>query len=466
MIELPPRLQPVLEAIRPIGRPRLVGGCVRDHLLGRRAGDIDIEVAGTTFDELLKALKPFGPTDVVGRSFGTIKLRLDQTVTDFSLPRRESKTGAGHRGFKIEPDPGLSDEDAAARRDFTINAIAWDPIENRLIDPFGGQKDLERKILRHTSPAFIEDPLRVLRAMQLAARLDFELAPETAELSRSISADFAELPLERVWGEWGKWATLSTKPSRGIHVLAQTGWLVHFPEIAALVGVEQEPEWHPEGDVFTHTLHCLDALATDPEWIQSPRERRQVLSFAVLAHDFGKPATTELVEKRGQMRWTSPRHAIVGLEPTDSFLGRIGAPNRIAPVVKPLVQYHLAHHDAGERSPSDSQIRRLARKLVPASLQDLLMVMRADCLGRPPREDPNTIERIALIATRAQELSVADQAPQPLLQGRHLIEKGLTPGPEFSSIIAAAYEAQLNGDFDSLTGAQDWLDSHLKNQRD
>ena len=245
MIELPHRLQPVLEAIRPIGRPRLVGGCVRDHLLGRRAGDIDIEVAGTTFDELLKALKPFGPTDVVGRSFGTIKLRLDQTVTDFSLPRRESKTGAGHRGFKVEPDPHLSDEEAAARRDFTINAIAWDPIETRLIDPFGGQKDLERKILRHTSPAFIEDPLRVLRAMQLAARLDFELAPETAELSRSISADFAELPLERVWGEWEKWATLSTKPSRGIHVLIQTGWLAHFPEIAALVGVEQEPEWHP-----------------------------------------------------------------------------------------------------------------------------------------------------------------------------------------------------------------------------
>ena len=463
MIELPHRLQPVLEAIRPIGRPRLVGGCVRDHLLGRRAGDIDIEVAGTTFDELLKALKPFGPTDVVGRSFGTIKLRLDQTVTDFSLPRRESKTGAGHRGFKVEPNPHLSDEEAAARRDFTINAIAWDPIENRLIDPFRGQEDLERKILRHTSPAFIEDPLRVLRAMQLAARLDFELAPETAELSRSISADFAELPLERVWGEWGKWATLSTKPSRGIHVLVQTGWLAHFPEIAALVGVEQEPEWHPEGDVFNHTLHCLDALATDPEWIQSSSERRQLLSFATLAHDFGKPATTERVEKRGHMRWTSPRHAIVGLEPTDSFLGRIGAPNRVAPVVKPLVQYHLAHHDTGDHLPSDSQIRRLAHKLVPANLQDLLMVMRADCLGRPPREDPDTLDRIALIANRAQELSVADQAPQPLLQGRHLIEKGLTPGPEFSSIIAAAYEAQLNGDFDSLTEAQDWLDSHLKN---
>lgn len=466
MIKLPHQLLPVLEAISPIGRPRVVGGCVRDHLLERISGDIDIEVAGTGFDELLKALKPFGPTDVVGRSFGTVKLRLGQTSYDFSLPRRESKTGAGHRGFKIDPDPDLSDEEAAARRDFTINAISWDPIEGRLIDPFDGQKDLERKILRHTSPAFAEDPLRVLRAMQLAARLDFELAPETAALAQSISADFAELPLERVWGEWEKWATLSIKPSRGLTVLAQTGWLTHFPEIAALVGVEQEPEWHPEGDVYIHTLHCLDALVADPEWKNAPVERRQELSFAVLAHDFGKPATTERVEKRGKMRWTSPRHAVAGLKPTDSFLERISAPHRIAPVIKPLVQYHLAHHDSGESTPTDSQIRRLARKLAPGKLYDLLVVMRADCNGRPPRKDPTTLARIDSIADRASELEVADQAPVKILQGRHLIDRGLTPGPRFSQILTAAYDIQINGEFGDLAGALIWLDSHLKNSKD
>ncbi|MDB4473624.1 polynucleotide adenylyltransferase [Opitutaceae bacterium] len=464
MIDLPPKLPAVLEAVRAIGRPRLVGGCVRDALLGCPSGDIDIEVGETTFDALLAVLAPFGSTDVVGRSFGTIKLNLHGTSYDFSLPRRESKTGSGHRGFKIAPDPHLSDEDAASRRDFTINAISWDPFAQSMIDPFDGAADLRRKVLRHTSPAFVEDPLRVLRAMQLAARLDFELAPPTTELCRSIAADYATLPQERIWGEWQKWATKSTQPSQGLKVLEQTGWIEHFPEIEALRGVQQEPEWHPEGDVFVHTAHCLDALVVDPDWIDSDAERRQNLMFAVLAHDFGKPATTERVEKHGRMRWTSPRHAVAGLETTATFLQRIGAPSRIAPIVKPLVQFHLAHHDSGQTEPSDAQIRRLSRKLEPASIEDLLAVMRADCHGRPPREDPETITRIALIGEKAAELAVAARAPSPLLQGRHLIDAQLSPGPDFSKILAAAYDAQINGDFADTTSALDWLDSHLKNR--
>ena len=464
MIDLPEKLPAVLEAVRAIGRPRLVGGCVRDALLGRPSGDIDIEVGEASFDSLLDVLAPFGSTDVVGRSFGTIKLNLRGTNYDFSLPRRESKTGSGHRGFKIAPDPHLSDTAAASRRDFTINAIAWDPFTQRRIDPYNGQADLRHKTLRHTSPAFVEDPLRVLRAMQLAARLEFELAPETAELCRTIVADYSDLPHERIWGEWEKWATKSTKPSQGLKVLEQTGWIEHFPEIDALRGVEQEPEWHPEGDVYVHTSHCLDALVEDSDWIDSDAERRQNLTFAVLAHDFGKPKTTERVEKHGRMRWTSPRHAVAGLEPTDRFLQRIGAPLRIAPIAKPLVQYHLAHHDSGKNEPSDPQIRRLARKLAPASIKDLLAVMRADCRGRPPREDPETLTRIALIAEKAASLAVAAQAPPPLLQGRHLIDAQLSPGPVFSKILAEAYEAQINGDFEDITGALDWLDCHLKNR--
>lgn len=464
MIELPPPLLPVLKAVRQVGRPRLVGGCVRDALLGRPSGDVDVEVGGTSFDQLLTALRPFGSTDVVGRSFGTIKLNLGSHTYDFSLPRRESKIGAGHRGFKIEPDPLLDDRTAAARRDFTVNAIAWDPFENRLIDPFDGQKDLRAKMLRHTSAAFTEDPLRVLRAMQLASRLDMELSVETATLAQSISKEFHELATERVWGEWEKWATLSSTPSRGLRVLQQCGWLGHFPEISCLVGVEQEPDWHPEGDVFMHTLHCLDALARDSEWLNSSAERRQNLMFAVLSHDFGKATTTVRVEKHGEMRWTSPRHAIEGLRPAEAFLQRIGAPLRIAPIVKPLIQFHLAHHDSGPHPPSDSQIRRLSRKLTPANLQDLLVVMRADCRGRPPREDPATLERLECIAERANTLSVADQAPSPLLGGRHLVARGLPPGPEFKPILDQAYEAQLDGEFNDAATALDWLDSHLKNR--
>jgi tRNA nucleotidyltransferase (CCA-adding enzyme) len=205
-MKLPEDLRAVLDAVRRIGRPRLVGGCVRDWLLDLEPKDFDVEVAGATFEQLHAALASFGATDVVGRSFGVIKLRLASGETDFSLPRRESKTGAGHRGFAIAPDPTLSDAEAAARRDFTLNAIAYDPVAGSVIDPLGGVADLRAKILRHTGPAFADDPLRVLRAFQLAARFDFSLAPETAALGRSMAGTFTELPTERVWGEWEKWA--------------------------------------------------------------------------------------------------------------------------------------------------------------------------------------------------------------------------------------------------------------------
>src|SRR5471030_3515661 len=174
-MQLPEELRAVLDAVRRVGRPRLVGGCVRDWLLGLEPKDFDIEVPGVDFETLHRALAPFGATDVVGRSFGVIKVRSRASGDeyDFSLPRRESKTGAGHRGFAVQPDPSLSDADAAARRDFTVNAIACDPFTGELIDPFNGQRDLANRVLRHTGPSFGEDPLWVLRAFQLAARLDF-----------------------------------------------------------------------------------------------------------------------------------------------------------------------------------------------------------------------------------------------------------------------------------------------------
>src|SRR5277367_2384607 len=185
---LPGDLRAMLDSVRRIGRPRLVGGCVRDWLLGRPITNFDIEVGGVDFEGLRRALSPFGATDVVGRSFGVIKVRGEGGAEhDFSLPRRESKTGAGHRGFAVEPDPSLSDEDAAARRDFTVNAIALDPFTGALIDPFDGRADLKARILRHTGPAFTEDPLRVLRAFQLAARFDFTLEPGTASLCRGMA---------------------------------------------------------------------------------------------------------------------------------------------------------------------------------------------------------------------------------------------------------------------------------------
>jgi tRNA nucleotidyltransferase (CCA-adding enzyme) len=459
---LPDDLRAMLAAVRRTGRPRLVGGGVRDWLLGLAPHDFDIEVAGVDFETLQRALARFGATDIVGRSFGVVKVRsaVNGAEYDFSLPRRESKTGAGHRGFAVQPDPRLSDAEAAARRDFTVNAIAYDPFEGTIIDPHGGRADLAARVLRHTSAAFTEDPLRVLRAFQLAARFNFTLAPETAALCRTIADAYAELPVERVWGEWDKWAVQSTVPSRGLAVLEDTGWLRHFPEIAALRGTPQEPEWHPEGDVFTHTQHCLDALVRLDRWPEADAVRRRRLSLAVLAHDFGKPATTARAERRGTLRWVSPGHEPAGGPLAESFLVRIGAPRDLIAPVCALVVHHLVHHHGDKATFSDAQVQRLARRLAPASIDDLTLVMTADSFGRPPLQSPETIALIAQLRAKARALELESAAPRPLVLGRHLLALGLRPSPEFKRILAQAFEAQLDGAFTDTAGGVDWLKTH------
>jgi tRNA nucleotidyltransferase (CCA-adding enzyme) len=455
---LPDDLRAMLEAVRRVGRPRLVGGGVRDWLLGLAPKDFDIEVASVGFEGLRRALSPFGATDVIGRSFGVIKARgAGGSEYDFSLPRRESKTGAGHRGFAVEPDPDLGDTEAAARRDFTVNAIALDPFSGEVIDPFNGRADLRARLLRHTSAAFSEDPLRVLRAFQLAARFDFVLAPETAALCREISPAFAELPVERVWAEWDKWAVKSVRPSRGLEVLEETGWIRHFPEVAALRGTLQEPEWHPEGDVLTHTGHCLDVLVSLEEWLSAGPLRRRLLSFAVLAHDFGKPPTTQRAERRGAIRWVSPGHEGTGGPLAESFLRRIGAPLELDAPVRALVAHHLAHHHGSGGDYSDTQVRRLARRLAPATIDDLAVVMAADSMGRPPLAATESLALIARLRARAASLALEAAPPRPILQGRHLIALGRSPGPAFRPVLDAAFEAQLDGAFSDEAGALAWL---------
>ena len=248
MLDAFPHVQPVLHAIAAAGgRPQIVGGAVRDLLRGEAVKDVDIEVYGLAIDRLVELLGRFGRVDAVGRSFGVLKLRLpDGQELDIALPRRESKIGAGHRGFLAAPDPTMTPREAAARRDFTWNALALTHT-GELLDFFGGVADLEAGIIRHTTEAFAEDPLRVLRAMQLAARLDMRLAPETAELSRALLPEAATLAVERIWGEWQKWALKSTNPAAGLRVLAETGWIALYPELEELIGCSQDPLWHPEG---------------------------------------------------------------------------------------------------------------------------------------------------------------------------------------------------------------------------
>jgi tRNA nucleotidyltransferase (CCA-adding enzyme) len=252
--------------------------------------------------------------------------------------------------------------------------------------------------------------------------------------------------------EWFKWAT-SRRPSRGLRFLKDTGWLQHFPEIAALDGTPQDPDWHPEGDVFTHTGHCCDALAELPEWQAAEETTRRVLMLAVLAHDFAKPQTTQEVEREGRRRIVSPGHEEEGGPLAEAFLTRINAPNEIKERVTPLVTHHLAHL----QMQSDRSVRRLANFLKPATIAELCLVMMADQFGRPPKARV-VHEGVGGLRARAEALRLRDSAPKPLLQGRHLMARGLTPSKQFGVLLEEAFEAQLEGKFTDVAGALKWLD--------
>ena len=450
---IPDELRQILRDTPALAQAFLVGGCVRDWLLGTTNKDFDIEVFGVSYEQLAEALAPWGRTDLVGRSFGVVKLTTRAGSTfDFSIPRRDSKVAPGHKGFDVSFDPAITPREAAARRDFTLNALMFDPRRGEVLDFFGGQEDLRNRVLRHTSAAFAEDPLRVLRGMQFAARFGLSPAPETIEECWRIKSGYAELAVERVREEWFKWAAKSIKPSAGLKFLEATEWIEHFPEVNALRGVPQDPEWHPEGDVFTHTCHCLDALVSLPEWQAADAESRIVYSLAVLAHDFAKPQTTHEEMKDGRLRIVSPGHEQAGGPLAEQFLERINAPLAVRERVTPLVMNHLAHL----QTINDRFVRRLARRLEPEMIEGLLVVITADQFGRPPK--PRELaESVHELRSRAAALKVQSNAPKPILLGRHLIELGLAPGPQFGEILDAAYEAQLDGRLSSLADAWRWL---------
>ena len=454
-MELPTELRDLLCTAPELRQAYVVGGSVRDACLQREVKDFDVEVFGQTYESLQTRLSRHGRVDCVGRSFGVIKLTTGPNATyDFSIPRRDSKVASGHRGFIATFDPTLTLEEATARRDFTLNALMFDPRAQEIIDCHGGLADLEARVLRHTSSAFVEDPLRVLRGMQMAARFDLVAAPATVELCRSIKSSHAELAKERVREEWMKWAERSTRPSRGLEFLVATEWIEHYPEIHRLLGTPQDPEWHPEGDVFVHTSHCCDAMAKLPAWLAADSSSRIAWMFAILAHDFGKPDTTREEIRHGKMRIVSPEHEPLGAVVCLSFFERLNMTNEITERVVPLVANHLAHMHSG----TDRAIRRLALRLQPETIQGLCAVMAADILGRPPKPAviPDTLTELL---RRSAEMRVETGAPEPLLKGRHLIALGLQPGKTLGVITGAAFEAQLEGSFHDIAGAHAWLAS-------
>jgi tRNA nucleotidyltransferase (CCA-adding enzyme) len=425
------------------GRAFVVGGFVRDRLLGRTSREVDVEVFGLEGDILRGLLERVGRVEVVGQQFAVYKMG----SVDVALPRRESKSGRGHKGFFVTGDPFMTYAEAARRRDFTVNAISWDPLADEYVDPFKGRDDLQRRILRVVDPAtFADDSLRVLRALQFTARFELTAEEQTKVICRSIALD--DLPAERIWGEIEKLLLQAERPSLGFGLareIAVTARLL--PEMAALIGCPQEPEWHPEGDVWIHTLMVIDEARRANADLD--RAHLATIMLAAVCHDLGKPATTAVID--GRIR--SPGHEEAGIEPATRLLDRLNVNSidnfDVRGQVLALTAHHLkpgAFYKVRDEL-TDGAFRRLAQKV---DMELLARIAKADCLGRTGQFDCSAMD---WFLERSRALGVEHKPPAPILMGRHLLELGVTPGPRMGEILKSVYELQLDGAIPDLDSA-------------
>lgn len=419
------------------GRAYFVGGYVRDSLLGRENKDIDIEIHGLTPVRLEAILNRLGEPLVMGASFGIYGLR--HYGLDIALPRSETALGRGHRDFRVDVDPFLGTVKAAQRRDFTMNALMMDVLTGEVIDHFGGRADLERGILRHVrADTFVEDPLRVLRAAQFAARFGFTVAEETVALCAGM--ELSALSRERVFGELAKALEKSPRPSVFFETLRQMGQLeVWFPEVSALRAVEQPPSHHPEGNVWNHTMQVLDEAAALREQAQHPLW----LLLAALCHDLGKAQATCVV--KGALH--AYGHEQMGLPLTERFLSRLTAETALKRYLLNMVELHMkpnAHLANGARD--KTFMGMFDRAVCP---EDLLLLAKADHLGRRgcPEDGPKLAAEYAPMeeALRGRLADYRALMARPYVMGRDLIEAGMTPGPEFTQALALAHKLRLAG---------------------
>lgn len=411
------------------GRAYFVGGLVRDHILGRENKDVDLEIHGITPQTLVRVLEPLGQVIKNGVSFGVFGLRSYEI--DIAMPRKEASDGRGSRDFEDSVDPFLGCEKAARRRDFTMNALMEDVLTGEVLDFFGGRADLQAGVIRQVDPAtFREDPLRVLRAAQFAARFGFSVAEETEALAASL--DLRDLAPERVLGEVNKALMKSPRPSvffeelRRMHQLSP--W---FGEAEALIGVPQSPEHHPEGDAWIHTMMVLDAAAA----LCSRAEYPEGFLFSALAHDFGKAVST--TEEGGRIRALGHEHT--GVELARRFLRRISKENRLERYVLNMVALHMKPNmEAAANSTVKATMHMLDQSVCPA---DLLLLAKADHFGKG---DPEPYEETD--AFLQERLSLYRQRMAlPFVQGRDLIEAGVQPGPDFTEALAYAHKLRLAG---------------------
>lgn len=409
-------------------RTYFVGGYVRDIIIGRENKDVDIEVHGITYKELSDILDTLGKRVEMGASFGVLGLR--GYDLDIAMPRKERLTGKGHKDFDIEVDPFLGTKKAAQRRDFTMNALMQDVLTGEILDYFGGMDDIRDGIVRHvSSDTFVEDPLRVLRAAQFAARFEFKIADETVELTKTM--DLSSLASERIWEELKKALLKAERPSIFFEEMRRMQQLsTWFPEAEMLIGVKQSPVHHAEGDVWNHTMMVLDEAAK----LRDKAENPTGFMLSALMHDFGKALTTEVVD--GKIR--SYNHETKGLGMVKSAMERIMNEKKQINYVLNMTYLHMRPNMLAAQNAGEKATNRMFDKA--QSPNDLLLLARADDLGRKAEHSKNPEEylqkRLALYK---------DIMSRPYVMGADLVAAGLKPCKQFKELLEFAHGLRLSG---------------------
>lgn len=438
------------EIIKKGGRPFFIGGCVRDNVLMIENKDIDVEVFNLDIDSLISILEEYGKVDVVGKSFGVIKLTTQDNDYDFSLPRKDNKIGVGHKDFDVVVDHSMTIEEAAMRRDFTFNSMSMDA-DGKIVDPFNGYDDLENHVLRNTSDQFSQDPLRVLRGFQFAGRFNLIGELGLLKLCRQIKDQFQHLSKERIWVEFEKWAMKSINHKAGLDFLVMSHWIDCFPELRNILGVPQEPIYHPEGCVYTHTCYVVNAMKDicDRENIEG--EHRLMLILAALCHDLGKAETT--IYRKGRI--SAPKHDQVGVKISENFLLGINCPHRIIDKVLPLVREHMCHINGNF---SVKMLNKLSVRLGKANIEDLCLLIEADHSGRPPL--PKKLpDQAKIMLESARILGVNLKAPAKIVNGKDIIDI-IPPGKDMGDLLDWLYYKQLEGKFKSLEEGLNVMKQH------
>lgn len=411
------------------GRTFYVGGFVRDKLLGIDNKDVDIEVHGIEPDVLYHILETVGDPITFGKSFGVFALRKENL--DIAMPRREHATGKGHRDFEIDVDPFIGTEGAARRRDFTINSIMQDVLTGEIVDHFNGREDLANKVIRHIDPeTFVEDPLRVLRGAQFASRFDFTIAPDTIELCRNI--DLSTLSKERVEEELKKALLKADKPSIFFEELRKMDQLhTWFPELELLINLEQDPIYHPEGDVWTHTMEVLDRAASMRDKASDPYR----FMLLALTHDLGKAVTT--AEKNGRIH--AYEHEIKGMPLVESFIKRLTNERDVIAYVRNMVPLHMRPNVSAYSKPGIKSTNRMFDEA--AAPEDLIWFAAADRPVFSGTDEFSGDSEFLFDRLRTFNETMA----KPYVTGRDLIDAGIKPGDDFTEILAYAHKLRLAG---------------------